>query len=31
MKVQTAFPGAHGVDSLPFSNGGTPAQARRLK
>lgn len=30
MKVVTAFPGARGVDSLPFSQGGTEAQAKRL-
>ncbi len=30
MKIATAFPGARGVDSLPFSNGGTADQAKRL-
>lgn len=31
MKTSTAFVGARGVDSLPFSQGGTLAQARALK
>lgn len=30
MRVTTAFPGARGVDSLPFSKGGTADQARKL-
>lgn len=30
MKVANAFPGARGVDSLPFSNGGSADQAKRL-
>jgi len=29
--VETAFPGARGVDSLPFSQGGTAAQAIALR
>jgi len=31
MKVVTAFPGARGVDSLPFSKGGTLDQALKLR
>lgn len=31
MKVENAFVGARGVDSLPFSQGGTKAQAEMLK
>ena len=31
MNVEKAFVGARGVDSLPFSQSGTAAQARRLK
>ena len=31
MNVEKAFVGARGVDSLPFSQGGTAAQAKRLK
>jgi len=31
MQTQQAFVGARGVDSLPFSQGGTAAQARALK
>jgi hypothetical protein len=31
MKTASAFVGARGVDSLPFSQGGTAAQARALK
>lgn len=30
MQVKNAFPGARGVDSLPFSQGGTPGQAKKL-
>jgi hypothetical protein len=30
MKTQVAFPGARGVDSLPYSKGGTCAQAQAL-
>jgi hypothetical protein len=30
VKAATAFPGARGVDSLPFSNGGTCEQAKKL-
>jgi hypothetical protein len=31
VKTETAFPGARGVDSLPFSQSGTAEQARALK
>lgn len=31
MRVEQAFPGARVVDSLPFSQGGTAAQARALR
>lgn len=31
MRVETAFPGARVVDSLPFAQGGTAAQARALR